>query len=425
MSMSSSLSGFHADPWIVAQLGAREHYILARQLHKVDRLHALLTDAWVPPASWHKALPDTLQSLFDRFHEDLDDAPVFSSTPKALAFEVEARLRGWTGWTRMIRRNQRFERYLVHAARTHNLFATDSPPIVFAYSYAAHDLFVEAKKHGATCILGQIDAGPHEEDIVAAEHNRYPQYREQQVRAPDAYWRRWKDECDLADAIVVNSTWSKQALSEANVTGDHIHVVPLAYTPPELDLQPAYPASFTDKRPLRVLYLGTLTLRKGLARMLDAALQLNDQPIEFWIVGGGTTEIPTDQHEQPNVRWFGQVPRSEVGTYYQNADLFLFPTLSDGFGLTQLEAQARGLPVFSSQRCGDVVTDGHNGRRLDDVTPDAIAEALRWAVDHSSTLSDMSEQSQDIVARFSPERVVDQLLDVVPNPATTPSRSDA
>jgi glycosyltransferase involved in cell wall biosynthesis len=423
--MSSSVSGSHAAPWIVAQLGAREHYVLARQLHEDGRLHALLTDAWVPPASWHQALPDTLQSLFDRFHEDLDDAPVVSSTPKTLAFEIEARLRGWTGWTRMIRRNQWFERYLVHTAQTHNLFDTTPPPVVFAYSYAAHDLFVEAKKHGATCVLGQIDAGPHEEDIVAAEHERYPRYREQQVRAPDAYWRRWKDECDLADAIVVNSTWSKQALAEAGVTGDHIHVVPLAYTPSELDVQPTYPAAFTDERPLRVLYLGTLTLRKGLARMLDAAHQLNDQPIEFWVVGGGTMEIPTDQRQQPNVRWFGHVPRSDVGTYYQNADLFLFPTLSDGFGLTQLEAQAHGLPVFSSQRCGDVVTDGHNGRRLGDVTPDAIADALRWAVNHPSSLSEMGERSRDIVPQFSPERVVDQLLDVVETPKTSPSRPSA
>jgi glycosyltransferase involved in cell wall biosynthesis len=46
--------------------------------------------------------------------------------------------------------------------------------------------------------------------------------------------------------------------------------------------------------------------------------------------------------------------------FYERADLFLFPTLSDGFGLTNLEAQAWSLPIVASRFCGEVVRDGVN-----------------------------------------------------------------
>ena len=80
----------------------------------------------------------------------------------------------------------------------------------------------------------------------------------------------------------------------------------------------------------------------------------------------------------------------EVGTYYRNADVFILPTHSDGFALTQLEAQVYGLPVFASHRCGDVVLDGVNGRLIDPITPEAIAALVRWAIAHPHLLEIMS-----------------------------------
>ena len=63
--------------------------------------------------------------------------------------------------------------------------------------------------------------------------------------------------------------------------------------------------------------------------------------------------------------------------YYRGADVFLFPSMCDGFGIVQSEAVAEGLPVIASRFCGDVVTDGVNGIRLDEVSGPSIASALR------------------------------------------------
>jgi glycosyltransferase involved in cell wall biosynthesis len=145
------------------------------------------------------------------------------------------------------------------------------------------------------------------------------------------------------------------------------------------------------QRPLRVLFLGQVILRKGIIRLLEAAQILRDQPVEFWIVG--PLLIDSHQWSLPNVRWLGSVPRSATAQYYQQADVFLFPTLSDGFGLTQLEAQAWQLPLIASQFCGDVVKDQVNGLVLSDVSGVAIAQAIAKYLQAPKTLKQHSENS--------------------------------
>src|SRR5262249_27758915 len=78
-----------------------------------------------------------------------------------------------------------------------------------------------------------------------------------------------------------------------------------------------------------------------------------------------------------NVVWHGPVPRDQTRRFYEAADVFILPTFSDGFGLTQLEAMSSGLPVIASRSCGEVVRDGVNGLILDEVSSRMIADSLR------------------------------------------------
>ena len=80
--------------------------------------------------------------------------------------------------------------------------------------------------------------------------------------------------------------------------------------------------------------------------------------------------------EVPNIKVIGQVPRSEIGSYYKEADVFLFPTLSDGFGLTQLEAQHWKLPIIATKNCGEVVRHGETGFVLIEVDGGSIVAQL-------------------------------------------------
>ena len=375
--------------WVICQIGAREHYAVARGFAEAGNLHCLITDAWVPPGHWTERIS---QSLRERYHPALSEAQVRSWTASLIRFELSARMRKVTGWPLIISRNAWFQQRAVQALAAlakAGLGSGDSRPAVFAYSYAALEPFRYARQRGWKTILGQIDPAIVEERIVADVCKRSPQLAANWQPAPASYWQAWHDECGLANQIVVNSQWSKEALIQAGVEAFKIHIIPLAYEPhPEADAcVRTYPQRFSPTRPLRVLFLGQLTPRKGMDAILTALSRLLDEPIEWWFVGPLSTSIPADLKRHPKTKWFGHVPRSHAARFYRDADVFLFPTHSDGFGLTQLEAASWHLPMIASRFCGAVVEHDRSGIVLPEVTPQAIAEALLRCVENPQLLA--------------------------------------
>lgn len=381
--------------WICSQLGAREHYAIPRALLRQGALDHLLTDAWAPPASILQIVGDQRSEIRDRWHEELKGATVTSFNWSLIAFEILARARRLRGWPLIMARNRWFQRKVAHFLTLDYRPRTTDQPIIFSYSYAAREIFCVAKSRRWKTVLGQIDPGPLEEEIVAAEAEREPSLAPNWRRAPADYWKSWWEECDVADRIIINSQWSRSCLVKAGVNDSKLFVVPLAYQLPitNTPITREYPSNFTHDRPLRVLFLGQINLRKGMARLLNVARSFQSQPIEFLMVGPIQINIPGDLRSNRNIRWVGPVARNKVRNYYEQADVFILPTLSDGFGLTQLEALAHRLPVIASRRCGEVVIDSVNGLLLEEPTAAAIEEALRFCLDNPDQLAQFSENA--------------------------------
>ncbi len=188
-------------------------------------------------------------------------------------------------------------------------------PTVFAFSYAAKEIFQFAKRNGWQTILGQIDPGPRENEIVEKEFLRLRAHRKGFHEAPEGYWRDWRDEVELSDVIVVNSQWSKKCLSEAGIDVDKIVIVPCAYEEnAALSIAPKnYPSKFSPERPMRVLFLGQTIARKGIHLLMRAAKMLTGCPVEFLIAGGG---LDIDIEKPSNSRWLGRVAREDVQRLY-------------------------------------------------------------------------------------------------------------
>lgn len=377
--------------WICCQLGAREHYAIPRALHQAGQLAHLITDAWVTPQSAINSLPiPLLAKLRERFHSDLAQAPIHDFTGSLIRFELTQRIKKTSEWKRIIARNDWFQKHAVQLLNSLNprLSTLNSYPTLFAYSYGALELFRYAKTRGWRTVLGQIDPGLVYDKSVLEEHARHPNYQSTWQPAPPHYWDRWREECLLADRIVVNSLWSSQALQQVDIPANKIDIIPLVYQPPKQahDFVRTYPSAFSIERPLRVLFLGKVNLAKGVAALLEAVEILHDQPIEFWLVGSQEIARPPQAEVKGQVRWIGSVPRSTTAKYYQQADIFIFPTVSDGFGLTQLEAQAWKLPVIASRFCGEVVKDEENGLILQEVTGETIANALLFCLNNPQQL---------------------------------------
>ena len=397
--------------WVVCQLGAREHYAVPRALQDRDALRLLFTDAWVKPDS---SLGYWRRSWRERFHPQLAAAPVAAANTALLTFEFGARLRGLQGWDRALARNAWFQRQAIAALNCQfDLSPADlkSHPTLFAYSYAALDLFRWAKARGWRTVLGQIDAGRQMGLILGRLEQQHPEFGNRSVAPPATYWDDWRSECALADVIIANSRSSLEAFRREGIDIGKAAVLPLAFDVPAAaaGFQRAYPACFSRGRPLRVLFLGQVSLLKGLVPLLEAAESLKGAPVEFHVVGPLQVELPTRFRDHPMVRWHGAVSRGSVGEHYRMADVFLFPTFSDGFGLTQLEAQAWRLPVIASQFCGDVVRDGVNGFVLPEVSGKAISALLSECLRDPQILSRFSNAAIT-EGEFTLERLGQRLL---------------
>jgi glycosyltransferase involved in cell wall biosynthesis len=326
-----------------------------------------------------------------------------------ILFELLARARRLCEWETIIARNQWFQRKVVGVLNSQ--FSTlNSQPILLSYSYAALEPFRFAKSRGWKTVLVQIDPGPEEERIVAEEVARVPLLAGEWQAAPSDYWASWRKECEIADRIIVNSEWSREGLMRSGVPAEKVVVIPLAYETPEVGCQKSaafaeasaakevrgarsYPARFTEDRPMRVLFLGQVNLRKGVARLLQAAQTLRDEPVEFWIVGPVQITNAEIAADNARVKWFDPVTRKETAEKYRAADVFILPTLSDGFAITQLEAQAHRLPVISSKCCGGVVENGRNGIILDEPSAACIAAAIRDCVPDPNRLQTLAAAS--------------------------------
>jgi glycosyltransferase involved in cell wall biosynthesis len=395
-------SNLPSSQWLCCQLGAREHYAIPRALFRQGVLEQLATDAWVPPKSILRIVGERRLEIRDRWHGELKAATVKSFNWSLIAFEILARANRLRGWSLIVARNDWFQRKVVTCLSGSQVSVVGSQPILFAYSYAARDIFRFAKAQGWKTVLSQIDPGPVEEEIVRTEHEIHPEFVSDWRPAPGKYWQTWCQELELADKILVNSDWARTALERSGVNQQKLAVIPLAYEPPANNSQTThkYPDRFTPERPLRVLFLGQVNLRKGVARLLKAAQALRNEPVEFWMVGPRQCRPPEQLRQLKNVRWFGRVAHANAAQCYRNSDIFILPTLSDGFALTQLEAQAHGLPVIASRRCGEVVTDRVNGLLLEEPTTAAIEEALLFCLHNPDQLAQFSENAT-VGERFS------------------------
>ena len=376
--------------WLSCQLGAREHYAVPRALQRDGRLREFLTDLWIRPRSLTK---HWVHKRGGRFHPALAQARVSAANAAAFAFEMKSRAGGLNGWDLTLRRNEWFQRSVVARLQRGAGPSQRQPLTVFAYSYAAERIFNYARERGWRTVLGQIDPGAADEKIVARLHEHANGDRWQP--APPDYWRQWRRECELADEIVVNSNWSRAALISEGIPECKLRVLPLAFEPSKdtRTFQRRYPSAFTHARPLRVLFLAHVNVRKGARELLEAARLLAREPLEFWFVGPQHIQITPDLHAAPNLKWFGAVPRTEVDRCYRAADVFILPTFSDGFGLTQLEAQSWKLPVIASRFCGEVVQHDRNGLLLEEVSAQTIANVLSELVHSPQRLAAMAQES--------------------------------
>jgi glycosyltransferase involved in cell wall biosynthesis len=145
-----------------------------------------------------------------------------------------------------------------------------------------------------------------------------------------------------------------------------------------------------------VLGVGTFEPRKNLPRLVEA-WRLLDGDLTLALAGGeGWGAQPELAHE--HIRTLGFVPDARLPELYRGAEVFVYPSLFEGFGIPVLEAMACGTPVVASshpsldEACGDAAV------RADPAEPEAIASAIRDAM---ARRDELVRRGLEHAARFS------------------------
>lgn len=388
--------------WVTIQLGSREHYAVPIALQAEGRLERLLTDVWLGGKTAELIGPFA-KSFAARRTNRLPDDKVSGNTAGRLCIDFAMKMRGAGLWQTILARNAWFGSWA--ASRLERCTAQ----AVFSYSYTAAQPFKAAEKSGMLRILDQVDGAWREEQVWRELSRPYHHLESTVDKAPPEYWKSWHHELELADVIVVNSGWSRQMIVEAGASNEKIVEVPLVYEPGGSMKHGARSVERGTGKRLKALFLGNVVLRKGVGQLFDAIKMLRSEPIEFVFAGPVGVRVPEDIAAMDNVRFVGPVSRAEVHRLYGEADVFLFPTLSDGFGLTQLEALGHGIPVIASTHCGRVIEDRINGLLLEEITPETIADALVLLCRDRPLLESLKSAAH-VPDRFHPRHLGPSLL---------------
>ena len=356
------------------------------------------------------------RSFAARFHAELATSAVTSWNLRSLGWESSLRRKsaGPTPYHGYIEVGRRFALQVCETLKRRNDLGPDS--ILFAYDTGALEAMEWGRKRGIKCVLNQMDPNRMEVELVREEEKHWPGWSTHITEVPEAYFRRREQEWSLADRVVVNSEFCRQALVQQGVPVKKLLVVPLCYEPDQSELKanelPPDLGAKQKKDPLRVLFLGQVILRKGIQYLLSAARLLERENIHFDVVGSIGISREAVASAPGNLTFHGRVGRDEAATWYRRADVFVLPTLSDGFAITQLEAMAHGLPVISTPCSGAVVTDGMDGFIIPPRNPEALIESLHRYMSDPDLLLKQRVAALEKSKQFALSRLAENLLNL-------------
>jgi len=168
--------------------------------------------------------------------------------------------------------------------------------------------------------------------------------------------------------------------------------------------------STVDDGVFRVLYVGTVYVRKGLRYLIEAFKRLKVAKKELWIVGPTANPTGLEDISIPaEARFFGPLKGEELQSVYQRATVFCLPSIEEGLALVLSEAMGYGLPVIATENTGveDLLEDGKGAMVVPIRNPEAIASLLnRLAEDPDFLAAKRREaaEASDLLAKRSRNR---------------------
>ena len=342
---------------VQAVFGVFHHFELAHQMHRRGYLRKLYS-TWPWARLKREGLPHSLVGTFPYFH----------------------------GTDYILSRTRFYPRALSVAMNRANALAFDR---YTSRVIPACDAFVAIS--GAGLLTGKLvqqrggkficDRGSthqrFQEDVVRNEYLRWAIPLE--LPTPHIAIREEKI-YEVADAITVPSSVARRSFLARGVAARKVHVIPYGV---RLDLfkKTADP----PKDCFEVLFVGQVSIRKGIPYLLEAFARLRHPNKRLTVVGAIQPHIRPLLASLPTeaVTFLGSVRQSELADRMSRSHVMVLPSVEEGLALVQAQAMACECPVIATRATGaeDLFTDGVEGFIVEDRDVDALADRMQRIAD--------------------------------------------
>jgi glycosyltransferase involved in cell wall biosynthesis len=269
------------------------------------------------------------------------------------------------------------------------------------HGWATHSLFSikKAKKLGSKTILEVGSAHILEEmKILMKEANMWGlkyDYLTFNIK-------RLMNEYIITDYILVPSEYVKQSFLKQGFSAEKIKKLNFGIDPNE-----CIPNDY-DHEKFRIIYTGSVTLRKGIQYLLSSLQNLSLKDAELLVVGGMDDSMKNLiaqllRRIRIPVTFLGRVPRKIFLNLLSNSSLYVFPSLSDGWAMTVPEAMARGLPIITTKNVGssELIENGKEGFVIPIRDVKSLIEYILYFYDNPSEIKRMGKNSFEKISKFT------------------------
>ncbi len=272
--------------------------------------------------------------------------------------------------------------------------------------------FQEAKKAGKACIYDMpIGYYPWWQEKQIDLMQRYTNWLPENAGVQQKFVRPHQkaEEMRLADLVMVPSTFVERTIKQFfpdkktffapyGVDTDFWTPLPNGDTGDRWKQgQSCRVSRITSERPLRFLFAGQVGIRKGIPSLLMAWQLAELENAELHLVGTWSLSVKYKVSLPNGVTYHSPCSAIELRDYYRDADVFVFPSFFEGFGLVLLEAMACGMPAIASDATAgpDILTE-RTGKVFPAGDIHELAKALQWFSSNRHLLPEMSKASRRV-----------------------------
>ncbi|GAB3180957.1 glycosyltransferase family 4 protein [Telluribacter humicola] len=233
---------------------------------------------------------------------------------------------------------------------------------VYLYEDGALSTFLRSKDIGLKCIFdAPLGYWRSARRLLASEVTNRPEWVSTLTGFKDstAKLKRKDLELSLADHIIVASSFTKETLKEFPGQLSPISVIPYGFPP--INKSKIYKNLIN--RPLNILFVGGLSQRKGIANLFEAVGYFGDK-VNLTVVGGKPVNDCNALNDALSKhKWIPSIAHHEVLDLMREHDVFIFPSLFEGFGLVITESMSQGTPVITTERTAgpDIINNNESG----------------------------------------------------------------